>query len=112
MTAVGEPVRLIEPGVTVFSAAEIRVVRNFLVVTYSRQRQAFCCLWKWIYLYMTRKVVSYVMQDDWPGTMRSTAVAHLQAIVPVGNMADDVFASYASLVTAFRQVSFRDTAER
>jgi hypothetical protein len=46
------------------------------------------------------------MQDDWPGTIRSTAVAHLQAIVPVGNMADDVFASYASLVTAFRQVSF------
>lgn len=29
----------------------------------------------------------------------------LQAILPVGDMPDDVFASYASLVTAFRQVS-------
>lgn len=28
MTAVADPVRLIEPGATVFSAAEIRVVRS------------------------------------------------------------------------------------
>lgn len=33
MTAIGEPVRLIEPGATVFSAAEIRVVRYFLLCT-------------------------------------------------------------------------------
>ncbi len=30
----------------------------------------------------------------------------MQAILPVGDMPDDVFASYASLVTAFRQVRF------
>jgi hypothetical protein len=45
------------------------------------------------------------MQVDWPATILSAAVTRPQAIVPVGNMAEDVFASYASLVTAFRQVT-------
>ena len=43
MTAVGEPVRLIEPGATVFSAAEIRVVRCFLLCTCCGQFHSVCC---------------------------------------------------------------------
>ena len=81
--------RTLEPGITYFSAAEIRVVRGTFIILIESFLGALKC-----------------------ASFYHFTISDLQVLLPIGDIPDDVFQHYASLVMAHRQVHMHQIAQK
>ena len=85
----GSITRTLEGGLTFFSAAEIRVVR---LNSYNHDIASLCKV-----LFLNSQIIFYLIRFE---------LFYVQVVLPIGEIPEDLFHRYASLIMAHRKVSF------
>ena len=92
------PAKLIEPGLTVFSAAEIRVVSTFQSTANRLQQTSNMSL-------PCPSMLAASASEHGQATLHSKQCSLVQAVVPIGSIPEEVMQRYVSLIATHKQVS-------
>lgn len=91
------PAKLIEPGLTVFSAAEIRVVSTCQTTAKRPQQTSNMSL-------PCQPMLAASANEHGQAILHNKQCSLVQAVVPIGSISEEVLQRYVSLIATHKQV--------